>query len=433
MDDGVYREAIRLAGTISDSFVRAVTYARIGYYAYKARNPIYKEAFSRALNAVASIDNPVLMVRALLEVGTFFGRIGSRSSKKVFLQAYELAKSLPQPIRDELLEELAVRLLEFGQVDDALFYVADMENPVRKSDVLLRILGAYLARGNMRKAKRVLDMIEDEPWHSIAAFEVLKEYLRREQFGSAMAVLSELKSEYWLGEAMKTIAFHLKKAEVPPETYEKFVDLTKSMPEEVRSEVLKSLLIGLAVQGEVDFVMQVLRKLDDDIRPGMVESIASSLVGRPAYLKQFLSLLSGDDFERAAAVVMDSLLERQPSDSYRDVVQLIGKKTGLEKTAVKAVRYLSKLHAYDDAWELASRVKDPYLRSLAFGSIAVEKLKENDVDGAIDASLEVKDPRWGSWLLSEILAKILEVQTGGEVKEDIEERAEKQRKLWEGS
>ncbi len=97
------------------------------------------------------------------------------------------------------------------------------------------------------------------------------------------------------------------------------------------------------------------------------------------------------------------------------------------------VTYLSKLGEFDEALRSAELVRGNYLRSLAFGSIAVSKLKSGDIDGgAIDAALEVKDPKWGgSWLLSEILTKILELQAGGEVSEDIEERAELQRNLWE--
>ena len=433
MDDRIYSEVLRLAGTIPDPFVRAITYARIGYYAHLSKVSSYKEAFSRALSAVAAIEDPILMVRALIEVGTLFGRSGSRSFKKVFHQAYELTKGLPPQVRDELLEELSLRLLELGETDDALFYAVDIENPLRRSDVLLKILGIYLREGNLRKAKRVLNMVEKEPWHSIAAFEVLREYLKREQFGSAISILNELRSEYWLGEAMKAIAFHLKKAEVPPDTYRKFVDLTKSMPEEVRVDVLKSLLVGLAIHGEVDFVLDVLVDVRESMRDEMIKEVAMALTSRPEYLREYLKKLEKDDFENASRIVLDSLLDKAPSEEYIGVVKFVGHNTENERTLVKAVRYLSKLHAYDDAWELASKVTNPYLRSLAFGSIAVEKLKENDVDGAIDASLEVKDPRWGSWLLSEILAKILEVQTGGELKEDIEERAEAQRKLWEGS
>jgi len=429
----VYNEALNLTRSIKDPYLRAVTYARIGYYMHRAKNPRYKEAFTRALKAVASIDNPVLLVKALIEVATYLGKTGSKSATKTFIQAYESIKTFPQPLRDEMLEELVHRLLELGRVDDAFFYAQEIEDKVKRNDALLRVLHRYLEEGNLRKARLILELIEDEPWHSIAAYEVLKEHLKREQFGSAIKVLSEFRSEYWLGEAMKAVAVHLKKANVPEGTYEKFVDIALSISSQVGFEVLKSFLVGVAAQGEIDFVIGVLSKVPRELRKELLKSVVQAVLDRPEHLDRLVDRLIGDEKEFVMNIILDSLLERQPGEDYRELVKRIGSETESERLIVKAVRYLSKLRAYDDAWELASRVTDPYLRSLAFGSIAVEKLKENDIDGAIDAALEVKDPRWGSWLLSEILAKILEVQTGGELKEDIEERAEKQRRLWERS
>jgi len=429
----LYNEALYLTRSINDPYLRAITYARIGYYMHKAKNPRYGEAFTRALKAVASIDNPLLLVKALIEVATFLGKTGSKGAGKTFTQAYESIKTFPQPLRDEMLEELVHRLLELGRIDDAFFYAREIENGVKRNDALLRVLHSYVGRDNLRKARLILELIEDEPWHSIAAYEVLKEHLKREEFGSAIKVLSEFKSEYWLGEAMKAVAVHLKKANVPEGTYEKFVDVALGISSSVGFEVLMSFLVGVAAQGEIDFVIGVLSKVPRELRPELLKSIVLAVLDRPELLERLIDRLIGDEKEFVMSSILDALLERRPNYEYYELVKRIGSETDSERVIVKAVRYLSKLRAYDDAWELASKVANPYLRSLAFGSIAVEKLKENDVDGAIDASLEVKDPRWGSWLLSEIIAKILEVQTGGELREDIEERAEAQRKLWEGS
>lgn len=429
----VYNEVLRLAGSINDPYLRAITYARIGYYTYLTKKPVYGEAFKRALNAIASIDNPILIVKALIEVATFLGKAGSKSATKIFTQAYEAVGELPQPLRDEMLKELVQRLLELGRVNDAFFYAKDIEDNVKRNDILLRVLHHYIEGGNLRKAQLILELIEDEPWHSIAAYEVLKEHLKREEFGSAIKVLSEFKSEYWLGEAMKAVAVHLKKANVPEGTYDKFVDIALGISSEVGFEVLVSFLTGVAAQGDVDFVIRVLPRVPRGLRPSLLRSIVQTVLDRPELLEKLVDQLVEDERELVMGLVLDSLLEKPPDREYSRLVKKIGYLTTNERTLVKAVRYLSKLHSYENALGLASKITNPYLRSLAFGSIAVEKLKENDVDGAIDASLEVKDPRWGSWLLSEILAKILEVQVGGELKEDIEERAEVQRRLWEGS
>ena len=429
MAPNIYREVLRLAGSIEDPYLRAVTYARIGYYLYRAREPSYREAFARALKAVASIENPLFLVKALIEVGTFFARTGSKTADKIFHQAYESIRAFPQPLKDELLGELSLRLVELGKVADAQFYATEISNPVKRNDVLLKVLYAYLQAGNLRKAKALLNSITEEPWRSIASFEVLKEHLRREEFGSAIRVLSELESDYWLGEAMKTVASYLKRSDVPPGTYEKFVDMALGMPPERQEEVLKSLLVGLAVQGEVDFILSVLRRLGEETRRNLLEAIVVAIADRPEVLLEFLK--KGPGREDLYAKVMDELLGKEPDREYLEVVKFIGDKTRSERTLVKVVRYLSKLGEFEKAWELASRIEDPYLRSLAFGGIAVEKLKGNDIDGAIDAALEVRDKRWGSWLLSEILAKILELQTGETVSEDLENRAKEHRALWE--
>ena len=432
MATDVYREAFKLAGTIRDKYLRAVTYAKIGYYMYRAKNPLYKDAFKYALNATASIETPPLMVKALIEVASYLSRVSINTAKKTFHQAYEVILSFPQPLRDDMLVSLSERLLEIGLVDDALFYAQDIKDMVKRNDLLLKILRVYLKRGNMRKAYLIVGRIEEEPWRSIGAIETIKEHLKREEFGSAIRVLSEIKSEYWLGEAMKEVAVYLKNADVPMATYEKFVDIALGMSGEGGFEVLRSLLIGLAIQGEIPFVMSILEKLPPEQRGEILLGIAQAIVDKEQYLSNFLDAVHGEDFDKVAHVAMDKLLERRPSEDYVPVVTKIGTRSSDDAVLVKVVRYLSKAGRFDKAWEFAGKVRGNYLRSLAFGSIAVEKLRVGDIDGAIDAALEVKDPRWGSWLLSEILTRILELEAEGKVREDIEEKAKAQRKFWDG-
>jgi len=432
MATDVYREAFKLAGTIRDKYLRAVTYAKIGYYMYRAKNPLYKDAFKYALNATASIETPPLMAKALIEVASYLARVNINTARKTFHQAYEVILSFPQPLRDDMLVSLSERLLEIGLVDDALFYASDVEDMVKRNDLLLKIMRVYLKRGNMRKAYLIVGKIEEEPWKSIGAIETIKEHLKREEFGSAIRVLSEIKSEYWLAEAMKEVAVYLKNSDVPTATYEKFVDIALGMSGEGSFDVLRSLLIGLAVQGEIPFVMGILEKLPEEQRKEILLGIAQAIVDREEYLASFLDAVDDDEFEGVAHVVMDRLLERRPSEGYISVAMKIGNRSSDDAILVKVVRYLSKAGRFREAWDFAEKVRGNYLRSLAFGSIAVEKLRLGDLDGAIDAALEVKDPKWGSWLLSEILTKILELETEGRFKEDIEERAEAQKKLWGG-
>ncbi|NJE61694.1 hypothetical protein [Thermococcus sp. 21S7] len=427
----VYREALRLASDIRDKYIRAVTYAKIGYYMYRAKKSEYKTAFKYAFNAAASIENPVLLVKALVEIGTYLKRADSKTSQKVFHQAYESILTFPEPLKDDLLEELVIRLLELDMPDDALFYATDVEDSVKRNDLFLKILRVYLKKGNMRRARLIIEQIDDEPWHSIAAIEAIKEHLKREEFGSAIRVLSELKSEYWLGEAMKEVAVYLKNSDVPTATYEKFVDIALGMSSDTGFDVLRSLLIGLGNQGELDFVMDILGRVYPDERLSIIEGIVKTSVDKEDVLFDLINHLEGEEFERIAGFIMDQLLSRSAHGRYLRLVEAIGERTMEDSVRVKVATYLAKLGDFEGALKFAQLVRGHYLRSLAFGSIAVAKLKAGDIDGAIDAALEVKDPKWGSWLLSEILTKILELHAEGEVSEDIEERAEHQRILWE--
>ncbi|ASJ09949.1 hypothetical protein A3L12_00860 [Thermococcus sp. P6] len=427
----VYGEALRMASGIRDDYIRAITCARVGYYMYRAKNPDYKTAFKYALNAVASIENPALTVKALIEIGTHLKGIDPKASQKVFQQAYESITEFPEPLRDDLLGELVTRLLELNLPNDALFYAVDIRDSVKRNDLLLKVLRIYLRNGNMRRAWLVVERIDEEPWRSIAQLETIKEHLKREEFGSAIRILSELKSEYWLEEAMKEVAVHLKNASVPVDTYEKFVEVALGMSSEGGFEVLRSLLIGLARQGEIDFVMGILERLQPGERLSLLEDIAKTSIDSKEALSALLGRLEGEEFERVAGVVMDGLLSKRADSRYLSIIREVGERTREDAIRVKVTTYLSKLGEFDEALKFARSVRGNYLRSLAFGSVAVYRLKSGDIDGAIDAAREVKDPRWGSWLLSEILTRILEQQAGGEVRENLEEGAERQRVLWE--
>jgi tetratricopeptide (TPR) repeat protein len=430
LKEDIYHKLLSLARGIPDPYVRAVTYARIGYQMKKKNHPKYKEPFAMALNAIVSIDNPVLMIDALLEVGTLLGKANPEPSRKIFTRAYELILELPPQIKDELLGNLVSKLLELENVNDALFYATSIKDPVKRNDLLTRILSKYLEKNNLRKAHVVLESIDMEPWKSIALFEILKAHLAREEFGTVIGLLPKFRSEYWLGEAMKALAGHLKRAEVPEATYEKFLDIALELMPKVGEDALRSFLIGMALQGEMDFVIRALSGLSPELKQHALTGVVSAVLDRPEILDKLIESLPNEDFEFVAGLILDSLLNSPPRKEYAEIVKKIGLRTSEERYKVKAVRYLSKLRAHDAAWEIASSIRDSYFRSLAFGSIAVEKLKENDIGGAIDATLEVRDPLWGPWLLGEVIAKIAEVSSGEELREDIEERAERQQHLW---
>ncbi|MBP1911933.1 hypothetical protein [Thermococcus stetteri] len=398
---------------------------------HEVRHPKYKDAFSYALRTVAMIESAPLMVNALIEIGTLLSNINRQSALRVFESAYEAITKMPQPLKDEFLYSLVKRLVKADAIDTAFKYSLELDDEIKKNDVLILILNSYVDKGNLRKAHEVLDYIQSEPWRSLALFNILREHLKREEFGTTLGLLSQFRSDYWLGEAVKTAAFYLKKAGVwDSAVYEKFLDVLIELLPKMGAEVLRSFLIGLALQNDVEFVAKSLPRIPREYRDEVLPGIVSSIIDMPELLERFIDLLPEDARELVEAQILDYLLEAEPKSEYLSLVRKIGSMASSDRILVKVIRYLSKLHDYETAWELASSIKDPHLRSLAFGGIAVEKLKEGDIDGAIDATSEVKDPRWGSWLLSEILAKIAELQASGRVVEDIEERAEEQKRLW---
>ncbi|WP_461866475.1 hypothetical protein [Thermococcus sp.] len=428
----IYHEVLDLASQIRDRYLRAITYARIGYYLYKSGSEAYKDAFKLALEVVSKIENPLRAVMALVEIGSYIQKCNlKKAAMKIFYQAHEVIREFPQPLHDEMLETLVTRLIELGVLDDALFYSRNIKDNVKRNDILLKILKAYLKEENMKRAYITVKYIQGEPWHSIAAIETLKVHLKREEFGSAIKILKSLKSEYWLSEAMREVAVHLKNANVPKETYEKFVDIALSMPGSISPEVLRSLLIGLGSYGETSFVVKVIHTLSEEEKIKVLSGLISNIIDQENLLEELAENLDKEEFDLVAKIILDELLSRTPELRYKRLVEKLGFKTRDEPVKAKSVTYLSKLREYNSAMKLAKEIEDTYVRSLAFGSIAVSMLREGNIDRAIDAALEVKDPKWGSWLLSEILTKILELQAGENVGYDLEHKAHKQKKIWE--
>ncbi|NJE07349.1 hypothetical protein E3E31_02150 [Thermococcus sp. M39] len=422
-------EVLELASMIKDPHFRAITYARLGYELFLLRSEEYKKAFTKAIETTRHIENPILIVRTLIEIARHLGKAKIPASSKVFHQAFEMIKPFPNPVHDELIEDIINALSELKQYDDALFYASEIRDKVRKSEVLLRLLISYVNRGNVRKAHLILENISEEPWYSIAAIEVLKAHLKREEFGSAMKILQSLKSKYWINEAMKEIAIYLKNYKAPKATFEKFVDVALSMSDELSFDALRNLLVGFGSSGEIDPVMKILRKMPPNERIKTLIELSARIIDNEELLRELMLHLDKEEFIPVAKFLLTKFLEK-PDKKYINVVETLGARTGYEPILVKVVTFLAKVGEYDKALHFAHRIIDNHLRSLAFGSIAVNLLKEGDIDRAIDTALEVKDPKWSSWLLGEMLVKILELARSKEIKDDLERRAKEQKALW---
>ncbi len=423
-------EVLKLTSMIRDPYFRAISYARIGYQLFLLRDNRYKKAFANAVEAVKMIENPIVMIKTLIEIGKYLRKAKIAAAVKVFHQAFEMTKAIPNPVHDELIESIVNTLIELKMHDEALMYTSEIKDKIRKNETLLRLLISYINTGKVRKAYSILEIIDEEPWYSIAAVELLKTHLKREEFGSAMKILQSLKSKYWINEAMKEIAIHLKNYGAPRATFEKFVDAALTMADDLSFDALRNLLVGFGSSGEIDSVIRIIKKMPPAERIKTLKEISAKIIDDEELLRILMIKISREEFIPVAKFLLTKLLEK-PDKKYIKVVETIGARTGNEAILVKVVTFLAKVGEYNKALHFAHRVTDSHLRSLAFGSIAVNLLKEGDIDRAIDTALEVKDPKWGSWLLGELLVKILELAKSKEVEDDLEKRANEQKTLWE--
>lgn len=423
----VVDESFEVASIIRDPYFRAIAYAKMAYELYGVQNRRYKEAFTKAVEASREIENPKYLIRALIEIGRYIAKCGIPAYKKVFYQAFEMAKGLGT--RDELIEEIIQALVELKDYDEALYYAIELADKIKRSENFLNLLSYYLKIGKMRKAHFIVNHLEDEPWRSIAAVETLKVHLKREEYGSAIRVLNAIKNPYWLSEGIRETAIHLKTQGAPRATLEKFVNIAKNMSEDHGEEVLTNLLIGFGIVGEVELALNILSYLPPKRRTSILIELTARIMDDPKILEDLMIRLEGELFNKVGKFIMGRVLEN-PSIDYRALTDIIGNKARDEALLTKVVTYYAKMREYQRAITLAQRIKDNYLRSLAFGSIAVNLLKEGNVDRALEMAFEVRHPKWNSWLMAELLVKILEQAKEQEIENDLEEKAKGEKALW---
>ncbi|AIF69225.1 hypothetical protein PAP_04040 [Palaeococcus pacificus DY20341] len=428
--DHVINESFKVASIIRDPYFRSIAYAKMAYELYGVQNKRYKEAFTKAVEATKEIDNPQALIRSLIEIAKYLAKCRIPAYKKVFYQAFEMTKQFSSSLKDELTEEIIQTLIELKEYDEALYYAIELEDKIKRNDNFLKLLNYYLKVGKMRKAHFIINHLDDEPWRSIAAIETLKVHLKREEYGSAIKVLSTIKNPYWLSEGMRETAIYLKKQGAPRATLEKFIYIAKNMSENYGEEVLKNLLIGFGIVGEVEFALNILYSLPLKKRASVLIELTARVIHEPKILKEIMKNIDDELFAKVGKFVMDRLLEN-PAEEYLGVVEIVGSKSMDEALLTKVVTFYSKLGKYQKSIHLAQRISDNYLRSLAFGSIAVNLLKEGNVDRALEIALEVKHPKWSSWLMEELLIKILEMAKEQEIENDLEKKAKEEKTLWE--
>ena len=428
-------EVLKIAETIPDPYVRTLTLGRLGYVLRKSEPHLSTEAFKLAVSSLDLIDDPVLILKAMISLARFLRMAGKENlSESMLHRAYEGALLLKGKIKDSLLVEIIRESILAGKGRDSILYATDIKDEALRNRVLLEIVKKLVQEGDLQKARTVLKVFTKEPEKSQAAVEVIRGHLKREEFASVLSLIPSIENAYWLETVLEETAKALRKAEVPKETYKKFVEAAKELSERLGRDFLGAFLTGLVDSGEVETAAEILNSVADN-RKAIATHLSKLLLDKPRELHSFLKALrlEPEGFDGLAKEILDALLERKPSSNYREVVEFIGRNTENERVLVKVTTYLAKIGDFDTAEEFGGAIDDPYLRSLAFGAVALEKLRKGDIDGAIDAARNVQDVEWESWLMGEILEKIVEGSLGEHPEKQLERRAELHMRRREGS
>ncbi len=432
---GIGEEVLRIAETIPDPYVRTITLARLGYLLSKSEPQTSVKAFKLAVSSLDYIEDPVLILRAMVSTSRYLRMAGVKElSEGMLHRAYEGALLLRGRVKDSLLVEIIRESLRAGKKRDAILYATDIEDEKLRNRLLLEIVKNLVQEGDLQIARKVLNVFTGEPERSQAIVEIIRGHLIREEFASVLSLLPTIENEYWLETALEETAKSLRGSGVPKATYEKFVEAAKELSERLGKDLLRAFLTGLVEGGDVLGAAEILNSVTRN-RESIASYLSRLLIGRPKDLESFVKSLrlSPEEFDEVAKATLDALLEKNPSPEYRGVVEFLGRNTENERVLVKVATYLAKIGDFKTAEEFGRMIDDPYLRSLAFGAIALEKLRREDIDGAIDAVKNVPDAEWGSWLMGEILVKIVEGSLGEYPERELERKAELHRRSIEGS
>lgn len=424
-DEKIIEEILEITESIPDPYVRTITSARLGYLLKKDNPHASLKVFKFAIASLDEINDPVLIIRAMITTARYLRMAGVKDlSENMLHRAYEGTLLLRGKIRDRLLVDVIREVLNSERKHDAILYATDIEDEILRNKILLEILKQLVQAGDVQKAKKVIGLLTKEPEKSQAAFEVIKGHLEREEFASVLSLLPSVENEYWLEMALEETAKKLIESNVPIGTYEKFVEAAKELSERLGRDLLKAFLTGLVEEGDIKTAAKILNSSVN--RATVAAYLSKLLIDKPRELKIFVQSLQLEpgELDTLAKAILNILLERKPKLEYQEVVEFFGKRTENEGVLVKVTTYLAKIGEFESAEGFAEIIDDPYLRSLAFGAIALERLRRKNIDMAIEAVKKVPDEEWGSWLMGEILIKIVEGSIGEHPERELEEKAE---------
>ncbi|AFL95702.1 hypothetical protein CL1_1503 [Thermococcus cleftensis] len=411
----IVKEVLASVEVIPDPYIKSVTYAKIGERLVKARDRNYKTAFLKALETAKEIEDPVKMFRALLSVGYSLHRAGLKSSKRIYQGVLEDSRILPPPQRDVIMATAARYMLALGEIGEAITYALEIEDVKLRDDVLLEIIRANTrmiekeqlkVAYRLRKSKLALEYIEEEPHRSKALLEIIKAYIALGSYENGISLIRSIGVKEWARQAFKEVSFYLKERDVLGHYIDSLEAVAQELIEKFGEEFTEDLALAFALSGEGVPAIELIRGRENGEE--VMTRIALELLERDHdVLPAFIAALNEREAEIVGRAVMNRILEKPELGNW-EIIKAIGKSTPSEEIWAKIARYYVIMGELEGAMKIGSILRDTRLHSVVMADVAHHFLKKGDVERAIDAALEVREPKFSSLLISEILVKALE-------------------------
>ncbi|MDK2913444.1 MAG: hypothetical protein PWQ79_359 [Thermococcaceae archaeon] len=416
------KEIIKTVEIIPDPYVRAVTYAKIGERLAKARDKSYKTAFLKAMESAKAIEDPVKTLRALLSVGYSMGRAGLKSSKRIYSQVLEDSRLLPQPQRDVLMRLASSYMLGLGEVGEAITYALEISDQELRDETLLTIIRFNTRRieresikvaYRLRRSKMALEYMEKEPYRSRAVLEIIKSHIALGSYETAVYYLNLITEPEWAKQAFKEVLFLLRDKGVLDHLLDSLESVAETFVERFGEGFIPELALSFALAGKGAEAVRLLRRLESIEEMKRIAMQLLELDG--SVVGEFVSALNEEEAAVVGKALMNAILEN-PKLGSDEIVNAIGSSTQSEEVWVKVARYYSLRGDLALVRKIARVIKTPELRSVVMADIAHRLLKEGKVEEAIDAALEVRDKKFSSIIVAEILINALEMELKEEVR-----------------
>ncbi len=414
-------EILSSVEVIPEPYVKSATYAKIGERLVSVHNEGFKTAFVKAMETVKDIDNPMTAFRALLSIGYSMGKAGLKSSKRIYHSVFEDSRVLPDAQRDIVLQTASTYLIALGDLGEAIRFAGDISNRELRNETLYSIIRAgSRAMGksqleiayHIRKIKLALEYIDGEPYRSKSLLEVIKAYLAMGNYDGAVSMLREVEVREWAKRAFKEVVFFMKEKGVLGHYIDALEGTAKALIERFDGAFVEEMALALALSSHGSAALDLIRRIESD---DLLAKIALELLERDAgALVSYIDALTDKEAVPVGKAVLNRILELRDLDLW-DVVVAVGRSTANEEVWAKIARFYVLNNRLEDAMKIGMMMKDKRLRSIVLADVAHNFVKSGGVERAIDAALEVRDIKFASFLVSEILLAALDTELNGRV------------------